>query len=183
MVFNRICFLHLLPLKKFASISLLLLILLQIGGMLLVYQLQQRSVQQEMKQTLCNEPTRLEKITLSTKEYNSYKINAGEIAIDGKMYDVKSVKHSVHSVELWVINDQKEEHILQKIASFFHQNEAAPKSKFPNQLEQLFSLAYLLPENYSPRFRATVANHFYPLTLLYNTTDHLFIFTPPPELV
>jgi len=151
--------------------------------MLFVYQLQQCRVQHAMKQALLNSDTRFQKIVLSTKEYENNKISASEIAIEGKMYDVKSVRVSNNRVELLVLNDQNEEHILRKIVSFFHPNNASPKRGFPHRLQQLFTLDYLLPEIFTSLFVVPLTKDNYSIVLFYIVSNHLPNFTPPPELV
>lgn len=161
---------------------LLAILLLQAGGMLFVYKMQQCAVQLEMQQTLNDSKTYFEKMTLSVGDYKKNKINSREICIKGKMYDVKAVNISGNNVELLVINDSKEEYILCKIKDFINRvNE--PTSNIPFQLQQLLSL-YYLSANIDNLFliRSLSIHIFCPLNLnlVSNFSD---ISTPPPQLV
>jgi hypothetical protein len=171
-----------LQLKKIGYILLLTILLLQAGGMLLIYKMQQCYVKQEMQQTLNNSKTKFQKITLSLSEYQKSKINSHEISINGKMYDVKSVNILENNVKLLVINDSKEENILQKIKDFTNRTNQ-PNSDLPNQLQQLLSLNYLSPEIKHFFFIPVFSINLFRqpnLNLVSNDSD---IPSPPPKLV
>ncbi len=122
-----------------------MLLLLQAGGMLFVYKMQQSFVRYEMQQVLNNTETRFQKMRISLSDYKKNKINEAEIRINQKLYDVKSVNMLVDDVELLLINDKEEENILEEIKNFFGQHNQS-SSRIPDQLQELLSLDYLSPE-------------------------------------
>ncbi len=126
---------------------LLTILLLQAGGMFLIYKMQQYYVQCEMKQSLTNNRTQFLKIIISLRDYQKCKINADEVIIKDKMYDVKSVRLSVNNVELLVINDSKEENILKKMMEYTTSTKH-PDTDFLNYLNRLLSVSYLFQETY-----------------------------------
>ncbi len=168
-------------LKKTASILLLSILLLQAGGLLVVFKMQQCYVWQEMQLSLKDNQTPFQKITLPFFDYQKSKINSHEISVNGKMYDVKSISLSDDKVELLVIHDSREENILQKIKDFAISTNQ-PNTDFANQLFQLLSLNYISP-GVGPVFfiPSFSINIFSPLFL--NVISNGFeIPSPPPKL-
>lgn len=168
--------------KKTASILLLTLLLLQTGGILLIYKTQQCYVWYEMQHTLNDSNTRFQKLELSLSDFQKSKINSDEIFFQGKMYDVKSVQVSGNIVNLLVINDKDEDSILKKIDNFLNTTQK-DNSKLPYQLQQLLSLNYLSP--YSVNFffipsLSITTFHSLNLNLISNDSD---TSSPPPESV
>lgn len=161
---------------------MLTIILLQAGGMLLVYKTQQFYVQEEMQQTLNSDKTQFQKIILSLRDYQKSQINAHEISVKGKMYDVKSVNISGDSGALLVLNDSKEENILEKIKDFT-EGTNRPNNDLPNQLQQLFSLNYLSPETDRIFFIPSLSIHVFRSLNLNIVSSDLDISTPPPKFV
>ena len=155
---------------------------MQAGGILFIYKTQQFFVQQEMRQTLNSNKTQFQKITLSLSDYQKNKINAHEISIKGKMYDVKSTHISGDSLELLVVNDSKEENILEKIKEF-KQETSGQNHSLHNQLKQLLSLTYLSPNTDGIFIISSLSMHLFPHPNLNTISSHIAISTPPPEFV
>ena len=95
---------------------------MQAGGAWMCLKIQQFIAQQEMERDIDETETRSEKICISLKEYVTNKINDKEIFINGKMYDIKFVNFSKGVAELLVINDTKEEKILESIKKLTEAN-------------------------------------------------------------
>ena len=102
-------------LKKIGYIAFLSIMLLQSGGLLLIYQMQQFWVRREMLQTIEKKESGFLKLNLTVAEYQHSKINAHEISLNGDMYDVKSITYTGDKLELLVIQDLKEQSIVEKI--------------------------------------------------------------------
>ena len=116
--------------------------------MLIVYKIQQYYVHYEMLENINSYETDFQKITLSFNDYQKSKINENEIEIKGKMYDIKSINILNNKLELLVVNDSKEEQIIQKVKDFFNYSNQ-PKGKFSKQVSQLLSLNYISPKTES----------------------------------
>lgn len=168
--------------KKIGTILLLTILLLQAGGIFLIYKTQQIYVQQEMQQALNSEKTQFQKIILSFSDYQKNKINAHEISVKGKMYDVKSITVYSDSLELLVINDSKEKTILEKIKELTALNNGQ-NYNLPNQLQKLLSLSYLSPNTYSIFFICSLTEHVFLSPALTFISSDLDVSTPPPEFV
>lgn len=170
------------PLNKAVAILLLTILLLQAGGILLVYKMQQYAVTREMQQSLNERKTCFQKITLSFFDYQKSKINAREICISGKMYDIKSINISEGIVVLLVIHDSKEENIISKIKKFAGRANQ-PGSDLPTKLQQLLSMCYLTPHSCSMFFIPSFSINHFPFSRLNLVTNDSEINTPPPQLV
>ena len=130
--------------KKIGYIALLSILIIQAGGGLLIYKIQQYYVQMEMERALNNEETSFQQLTLSFNDFQKGKINAHEISFDGKMYDIRSIKISGDKVELLVINDTKEENIIENIKRSVNPNDQQNKG-LPSQFVKLLTLVYVVP--------------------------------------
>ena len=151
------------------------------GGVLLIYKIQQYSVQHEMELALNNRETLFQKLTLSLNDLQKSRINAHEIAFNGKMYDVRSINITGDRAELLVINDTKEENIIENIKNSVNTNNQQNKG-LPNLLANLFSLLYISPEsNYSFLLQEDQQIIFQPLCqiIISHKSD---ITSPPPKL-
>jgi hypothetical protein len=155
--------------------------MMQSGGMLLFYQLQQCSIQYRMQQVLNNGETTFEKLTLILDDYAKSKISRDEIRLNGKMYDVRSVKFLKGKVELLAVCDMEEEDILEKINKLL-KHSTKSKNSVPGYLISLSSLAYISPyTDHDFLFHETSRNIFHPYseTVTSRCPDIAF---PPPKL-
>lgn len=113
--------------------------------MLLIYKVQQFSVQYKMRLALNESAISFEKLILNIDEYRKSRLNSREISYKGNMYDVKSVNITGDSVELLVINDVKEKILLQEIKDFLQKSNQS-KKELPDQLQKFLSINYIFAE-------------------------------------
>ena len=167
--------------KKIGFIFLLSALILQSGGMLFIYKLQQSGIQFEMASLLKSSNAAFEKMIIPLQEYEKCRLNSGEILWGGNMYDVKSVSISAGKAELLVVNDKKEKNILTAIKHFINITEQ-PLRKNPDQLRQLLRLSYILPDKDKIFLISFFSIHnFHPVDL--NITSLASdISSPPPRL-
>ena len=160
----------------------MLILLLQSGGMLFIFQAQQCHVQYQMNRKLKEENGNYEKMILLVSDYESSKVYNKEIRYKGKMYDIKSSQLRGDSIEIIAIRDILEENIIEKIKYLTAQN-SIPNNDFPFKLQKLISLVYLpalsaqiflIPSLYSRLFCESA------FTIL---SPHCSIYSPPPEKV
>ena len=161
---------------------MLSILLLQSGGLLLLYKIQQCKVRYEMQQTMKKEETVFLKLTIAISEFEKIKINPHEISFQGKMYDITSKVISGKVVELLVIRDTKEETIFKKI-KWLTENTDKQNNELPNQLVKFLTLAYICPSvDNKMVFLYSRKNKFLPLfEKITSFTSE--ILSPPPELV
>ena len=155
---------------------------MQTGGILLFYKVQQAIVQGEMERDLDEIGISFQKISLSLKEYRANKINSREISITGKLYDIKSVKILKDKVELVVINDTREERILEDIKQFAETNNRNNRS-LPNHCLNLLALFYIPSDNmklsHEPAHHLPVVFQNYSDAIISHQSG---IDSPPPKL-
>ncbi len=168
------------PMKPYHYIPLLLIILLQSGGISLYYKIQQSLAHNQAHHKLHKKNTRFHKLTLTLSEYHHSKVEHDEIRLNGKMYDVKSAKIVGNTVELQVIHDTEEETMFKEIRKFFDRTNQ-PNSQFNHHLQLLLTLSYL-PPSYpiwvlTSSFSKSVFNTPAPTIL----SGYISLATPPPE--
>ena len=78
--------------------------------------MQQYVAREQMQHLLLNNDIPNQKIVIDKSEYAKSKIGSNEISINGKLYDIRSIKTNGDLIELEVINDTKEEGIIGKIS-------------------------------------------------------------------
>jgi hypothetical protein len=168
-------------LKIVGSLILLAILFLQGGGMLLIYKIQQYYVHDNMIQNINSSKTQFQEIVLTLSDYQKCRINASEITINNKLYDVKSANIYGDRVKLLVLNDSMEENILVKIAEFTN-NTRHPNSVLCNNLKHLLTLSYLPQPGYSSFFiYPSSVDKFIQFNLNY-ISRFPEILTPPPRL-
>lgn len=160
---------------------LLAILLLQTGGMLLVYKIQQFYVQYEMRLLVNDSSTSFEKLILSTDEYHKSRVNSREILFKGNMYDVKSVKITGNSAELLVINDKKEKTLVKNIKDFLYKTNQQ-KKELPEQLQKFLSLNYLPADKELTDIVTTLSSIIFYSPDGNILSDLLDIPSPPPKL-
>ncbi len=150
--------------------------------MLLVYKFQQYCAQREMDWELYREEARLEKLVVSLHDFQNGRINEREISVNGKLYDIKSVSILGNTVELLVVNDEKEERILAKIKEL-RNNTNEQSSPFSHQFVKLPPLVYIFSApNSKLIFPALEEDNFVPLCECAISRKFAPPF-PPPKLV
>ena len=149
--------------------------------MLLIYKVQQFSVQYKMRLALNESEISFERLILNIDEYRKSRLNSREISYKGNMYDVKSVNITGDSVELLVINDVKEKILLQEIKDFLQKSNQS-KKELPDQLQKFLSINYIAADEgrmiYIPSFSSNIFQH----PDFNICPDHSDIHSPPPKL-
>ncbi|MBL7922968.1 MAG: hypothetical protein JNL88_02090 [Bacteroidia bacterium] len=130
--------------NRLIAIPLLSIIFLQSGGLLLFYSLQQQFVKVYAAERLRDPEAGFEKIVLTKEAYEAARVNAHEVLLDGKMYDVKAVRLQGEQVELLAIHDQEEESILEEIRKLVGHN-GSRNISYPQLLGKLMAVFYQVP--------------------------------------
>jgi len=160
---------------------LLFILLLQAGGLLLVYKVQQHFVRFRMARAIENEQSLTEQLTISIMQFQESRINKKEILFRGNMYDIKSCIFSGDSVFLVVINDTREKKIMEKIKVLAGQKNHQSRD-IPNKIIKLCTLDYIIPA----AFKSNIYNDFSEEKYPAYKEDHLSIeqdiLSPPPKL-
>ncbi len=167
--------------RKIGYIVLILIILMPSFGYFLIFKIQQHFAQTEMLKQLNNDLARTEKIMLSFADFKKNQVDDHEIFFNGKMYDIKLVKYSGNLVELLVINDTKEEKILEKINYLITHSHHGHNNQI-NHLINLLSQIYIFSVAQNEYALKTVLSRF-PSFCESIRLNNLDITSPPPKLV
>ena len=152
------------------------------GGMLIIYEFKQCMVHKEMQKILNNSDTRFQKIILSINDFHKKKINAREIFINGKLYDIKSISIIGNKIELLAFHDKKEENIFAEIKKAIRNNNEQ-NSQLPNRLIKLLTLFYVSPIHYYNLSLSEKKENKYPLVCEIILSHKPDISSPPPEFI
>lgn len=133
--------------KTTGYILLVTILMLQSGGLGLIYSMMESKVQYEMLGKVAKKETRFQTIRLTLEEFKKRKINAGEIFYQGNMYDIKSVKIENNIAELLVLNDTKEKNICEHIQSLNENNSKSDNNDQTFQLIKLITLPFICHTN------------------------------------
>jgi hypothetical protein len=168
-------------LKKIVYIGLFILLLLQAGGLLFIYKLEQGCVRRQMAELVTRSDAQFTRLVMPVSQYENSRIGDDELRFDGKLYDVKSAVVTDNTVELLVLVDTEETEVVTRISSLEHRS--APQSdQVIYKLFELMAAAYTCPLLHTPihyiqqdklRF-ATV--HERTISRTYES------LSPPPEL-
>ena len=166
---------------RLLAIPLLLIMLLQAGGLMLICTVQRELVQAEMQRELNRPDAEVKKLVLSRKEYAAAKLNHFEIRHEGKMYDVRSRIFEDGRVLLEVIHDEKEESLFREIKKLVMHHDTHD-TKLPKALKVLSGAYYTTAAKITidPRVQYLSKEGFllerkYPEDILMKVTS------PPPE--
>jgi hypothetical protein len=157
-------------------------LLLQGGGFMFLLLFQQLALKAEMHAEIQNGSLKLEQIELSLSDYQNALVDDGELSLNDKMYDIKSKVVINDRVLLTVVNDIREENIIQEMKDFLRRTCRNNKS-LPERSTQLFLLSYIGASHTGILFSNFCSD--------LPATDHsiLFVnisaevFTPPPKLI
>ena len=167
--------------KKIGYIALLFTLLLQTGGLLLIYKIQQYNVQRLMGMALNNNETIFKKLTLSLTDLQRYKVNSHELSIGDEMYDVKSINIIGDKVEMLALEDKDEESIVENIKKSTGTGNQ-PDQQLPGKLFELFTMLYMSltrEDNLLLRGRQKSIFSLISTNIISHIPD---ISTPPPRL-
>ena len=150
--------------------------------MLIVYKIRQNYIKYEISQILKDKNASYEKLTLTLAQYQKSQINSKEIYFKGNMYDVKSVDISGDIVVLLVLNDKKENNLLEEVRDFSKKTNPQNRA-LPYQIISLLSLNYVHQEANRFCFIPCIiisSNQLQNADILSNCLDTPY---PPPKLV
>ena len=171
-----------MKLKKVVYIFLLLLLVLQSGGLFLVLKSEQYAAQISMQHRIMNDTVSAEILTLSCRDYEKSLVDRKEIYYHGRMYDIRSMEKTGDSVRLVAVHDVKEGNILKKIKKLFPDNNTKHRQA-PKHLMHLMTLNYIAfgvhPDDLILHFQ---------ILKKFSVAEHIIsgnpeVLTPPPKSV
>ncbi len=167
--------------KRVNILLLLLALFLQSGGLLLVFHTMKHTAKREMKDLIAAKNVKLETLTISLAEFNRCRIDAREIRLKGKMYDIISSSLSSDSLlELIVVHDTKEEKMIRHI-----DNLAKESTSKGHQAQNLLTRLMFIPfENKGFQlhaFQSETGVIFYSSNIEKPVGAHVYPPAQPPE--
>lgn len=134
-----------------------------------------------MREQLRNSQSHFETLTMTIEEFQKYKNGNDEVSFNGKMYDIKSTTYSRDKVVLLVLNDTKEENIIESIKDFFRPDSKDNKD-LPKQLVKLTVTEYTLPQNANIYNNESLSSYYFSLSHPVYNSLALEINSPPPQV-
>ena len=99
--------------KKFSAIFLFVILLVNTAGFYVYYIVELQKIHRAMRAKIRNLPDeQLTRIALSSTEYEQSFVEADEIKVKGKMFDVAGVRHMGDSVIVLGAYDEKEDDLI-----------------------------------------------------------------------
>lgn len=157
--------------------------MLQAGGLLLVYRLQQHCIRMRMARIIESELAVTETLTISLEDYMACRIDRREIRFNGSLYDVVSLKYTDEGIELKVIRDSQEEKVAARIKCMEDQAKSRPNQDLPDHVLKLYSQVYLSLGTHDNLTIQNAIETTYPIL----TENYHFLFSgtlsPPPKTI
>jgi hypothetical protein len=170
-------------LKKLILFGLLFFLLLQAGGLLVVFRLQQQIIRNRMARMIESEPSNTESLTISLEEYEASRVDRREILYKGHLFDIVSIQYTQNGVELKVIPDYREEAVAGKVRILEEQEKNRQKQDLPEQVLKFYSQVYLSPVTHDNPLIPAAIETKYPVL----REDNYFIYgktlSPPPRTI
>ncbi len=143
---------------------------------------QQMALKAEMHAEIKKGSMKFEHLSLSLSDFHKALVDEGELLLNGKMYDIKTKVVRNNRVLLAVVNDTREENVIQEMKDFLHRSCRSNKS-LPEKSVQLFLLSYIGASHTGFLFSDFCTD--------LSSTDHTIFFinssdevsTPPPKLI
>lgn len=128
---------------------LFVLVLLQSGGMMLCFSVQQEMIREEMMEELKREEKELETIVLKAEDFLKCRVEEHELRYLGRMYDIRSVVRNGDLMVIRALRDHKEESLLGALKKLIHHSRDRGGRVNAGVLLLSF-ISYLKPESLLP---------------------------------
>ena len=165
--------------RRTASFTLIVLLLLQSGGLFLVYKAMQCLAHYEMMQTISHQKTGFTKLTISREDYRQGKVGFNEFFFHGELFDVKSVSVHGSEISLLVLPDSKEKSILKKAGALGDRSDH--NHALPVLIAKLLMLTYVFPAMNQGSFLGSPAADRFIHYSEFLRSPNAEIATPPPR--
>ena len=147
--------------KKLVILLLLPLLLLQIGGLLLFYTMQQTAERLDTWQQVAEGKGEFVTIKTSIDAYRKGKQNEHEAVLNGRLFDIKSGTITGDSVEIIAFNDTEEEEIIRKINCLFNDLSNRTPNSTSQKFFKLFKTTAVCPPSFDlqqPLYKGVIAH-------------------------
>lgn len=133
--------------KKLIAIGLLSLFALLFAGFYGYFGVRLMSIRKEMKAQLALLPeTELEKIVITSAEFESIDLEEGEIERNGRMYDIAKIQQKGNRYILFALHDEHEDNLLSLLDEMVKRS-GTDKRPVPSQLLQFITLLFIPVDN------------------------------------
>lgn len=157
-----------------------LLLVLQAGGLLFYYEVEQAVVHYRQHRALTQHRFVQDVLVMSEDQYLQQREGEDELQVQGRIYDVLAVKKVNSTMYITAVRDKEEEDVLHRIAALVGGLQQQ-QSTVPDVLMKLLSFVYLLPDVYSvPPLFGSPQQVYAPFTVLLSDR-HLSVVPPPPD--
>lgn len=166
--------------KRAASIFLIVIICLQVGGFYVYYSFRLSDIHREMRAQLRNLPAdQLQQLVLSKKDYDAARVGGDEVRVDGRMYDIARLTVVGDSVHIYCLHDEAEDNLIAFMGEILHRVHTDDEPVNVSVI-LLFALKFvpshfILTQPEPATDRLTTAYQFHSSTCFQSSS------TPPPE--
>ena len=167
--------------KKFVTILIVSILVLQTGGIIFVLQIQQVLNVINISKLLEEENAHFSEIQISKSDFEKSKIDDHEFYFRNELYDIKSIIKKGSEYKIIAIRDSEETNILERFKKIFDGNKNQ-NNKTPDALVKLLSLVFVLPNSTSTSFFKLIKENIYITTTENTVNKALSVPTPPPLL-
>ncbi len=167
-------------LKRYFSISLLLFLLANMAGFYVYFYFRLGQIRQEMRASITDSPEKLQKISLSTAQYENAKKGEDEIEWHGELYDVAKIEVNEGRVTVFALHDEAETNLfafLNQVVNAATQDDKTPPVSLLHYLSLVFTVPSIVP------VAPPSVQSFQPFTLYIFQSSQAFveITSPPPR--
>jgi hypothetical protein len=166
--------------KRWFAILFLSFFALNFAGIYLYFAFRLVHIKHEMRAALKTKPEEsLTKLVMTEAEFYRSRVEAHEIKVGGRMYDIARIEVNDGNVTVWCLHDEAEDSLLaflDAVSSRAHQD----SKPMPQSIHQFLSLTFLVPQFQFSFFSAVAAKS----TIAYHLPQYavsLAVLNPPPR--
>jgi len=172
--------------NKTTSIFLLILFAYNAAGIFVIFKLKQIEVKEEATEKIASNlhDNELEIFTINIEEFKNggsniiWEEKGKEFRYEDKLYDVVRIKYADGKIQLFCLNDKKEENIIESFSNSLHKN-LSLDNKLLNILAKIPGYFY---QDISYRLPLLTGKSFQLSTNFTYKSVVVKILTPPPRL-
>lgn len=165
--------------KKIVTILIVIILVLQTGGVILVLQCQQLLNSINISKLLEEDNANFCEINISKTDFEKSKINEDEFYYKNDLYDIKSIINKGGDYKIIAIKDGEETNILERFKKIFVENKNQ-KNKTSDSLLKILSFVFVLPKSNAVVIYKIAIENIYNTTTEKPVNKELSVATPPP---
>ena len=165
--------------KKLYAVFVVLIMLVNTAGFYLYYPFALQAIRKEMKALLKTLPDeKLDFFILDENAFRKARVEAHEIKLDGRMYDIARIEIRGGFYHVYCLHDQKEDSLISFLGYVL--GKPFKSDPFPKVIQQFLGLVFILPSTIVIKsFHWVVATFDLKPVHAYTDVDSATPFVPP----